>query len=78
MARKKADYPSQIVDGQWYAVAFQTKDEEMEPFTESCCDCGLTHRIDYKVENGRLWVRYQVDKRATRRERARRAQTLKP
>lgn len=78
MARRKLEPPMQIVDGRWYALAFQTQAHDpAEPFREACCDCGLTHRVEYKVENGRLWVRYTVDRRATTRERARRAQAAR-
>jgi hypothetical protein len=69
----KVKNPIQITDGSWYAMFFKTKDEgDEEPFTEECCDCGLVHRIEHKVENGRLWVRYIVDKKATARARVRR------
>lgn len=69
----KRSKPIQIVDGQWYAVAFRNATDEDDPFSEECCDCGLVHRVSYKVENGKFWVQYVVDKRATTRARARRA-----
>jgi hypothetical protein len=61
---KKGD-AVQIIDGRWYAVGFGG-----EPWYEECCSCGLVHRQDYKVENGKFWVRYTVDDKRTRRARA--------
>jgi hypothetical protein len=64
---KRKEQPLILVDpDKWYAVAFGTK-----PFREECCDCGLVHTIDYKVEGGQFWVRYQRDEPATRRARQR-------
>jgi hypothetical protein len=77
--KKKVKGPIQIVDGAWYATAFRTKDEpESDPFTEECCDCGLVHRVEYKVENGKFWVRYIIDKEATAEARARRSSAAPP
>lgn len=68
------DKPIQIADGAWYALAFALgSGDDSEPFSEECCDCGLVHDITYKVENGRIWVRYVVNRRVTRLARARRA-----
>ena len=50
----------------WYAVSFGAK-----PFREECCDCGLVHRVDFKLENGRFWVQYQRDEPATKQARTR-------
>jgi hypothetical protein len=66
--QKKYPVPTQIIDGNWYAIAFGEK-----PFQEECCDCGLVHITNFKVENGKFWVQYIVDKRATKTARARRA-----
>ncbi len=30
-----------------------------------CCDCGLVHRVQFKVVNGRVQFRVWRDKRAT-------------
>jgi hypothetical protein len=66
--KKKAETPpTQIIDGQWYAAAHGPA-----PHSEECCDCGLTHLIEYKLENGRIWYRYTIDKRATTAARKRR------
>ena len=65
MSRKEE--PVQLIDPEkWYAIGFGAK-----PFREECCDCGLTHRMDFKLENGRFWVRYQRDEPSTKRARAR-------
>jgi hypothetical protein len=62
----KRTEPIQIVDGSWYAIAFGQK-----PFTEECCDCGLVHITDFKVENGKFWVRYRRDDKSTAAARVR-------
>ena len=49
----------QIYDGDWY---YPTKTSHKD----MCCDCGLVHTVDYRVEKGsRLAVRVQRDSRAT-------------
>jgi hypothetical protein len=73
MTRKAPVEPVQIIDGKWYAIAFG-----QAPFTEECCDCGLVHVTDFKVENGKFWIQYIVDKRATRTARARRKKSNPP
>ena len=61
---KPRDATVQVNDGSWYAVG--------HGFThEDCCDCGLSHRVDYKLENGRVMVRYRVDHRRTAANRKR-------
>ena len=67
MAKKKATEPQQIVDGLWYALA-----HGKPPHTEECCDCGLVHTVDYKVENGVMWARWTVNDGATAEARKRR------
>jgi hypothetical protein len=51
----------QIVDGKWYVVAWGG-----EPFIEDCCDCALSHRMTYRLRNGKLEVRYVVDHKRTK------------
>ena len=68
MTRKAPIEPVQIIDGKWYAIAFG-----QAPFTEECCDCGLVHVTDFKVENGRFWIRYRRDAKRTAAARAKRA-----
>ena len=59
--------PTQIYDGVWYVVAHGGA-----PFLEECCSCGLTHRQQWKIENGRIYFRYDVDEKATKAARKRR------
>ena len=62
--KRRADPVVQIIDGSWYALG--------HGFThEDCCGCGLSHRIDYKLEDGRIFVRYRVDHKRTRENRRR-------
>lgn len=61
-----------VEEGRWYALNPSTKTEAGEPWTEECCDCGLVHRINYKIENGRIWVQYALDSKLTRLARRRR------
>lgn len=37
----------------------------MEGYKMACCDCGLVHKIDFKIEEGRVWIKATKDKRAT-------------
>jgi len=30
-----------------------------------CCDCGLVHHEEYKIEGGELYIRVRRDNRAT-------------
>ena len=34
-------------------------------FREQCCDCGLIHRLDFKIVDGRIEFRTRRDDRAT-------------
>jgi len=41
----------QIDDGEWITVDWKGQHEE-------CCDCGLRHRVDYRVaDGGKLQIR---------------------
>lgn len=66
MTKRKEEPVVPVDPTKWYAVAFG-----QQPFREECCDCGLVHKVDHKVEKGRFWVRYQRDEPATKRARAR-------
>lgn len=61
--------PIQITSGRWYAAGHGP------PLTEECCDCGLVHLVEYKMDlkNGKLniWVRWTVDEKETRKARRR-------
>jgi hypothetical protein len=37
----------------------------MKNFREQCCDCGLIHRLDFRIANGRIDFRTRRDDRAT-------------
>ena len=39
--------PVQLDDDDWCTIAWTNQHEE-------CCDCGLRHKVDYRVNNGRL------------------------
>lgn len=66
MARKQT---VQIEDGKWYALGGYDR--------QICCDCGLHHTLEYKLENGRIYERVKRDDRATALERADQGITLK-
>lgn len=58
--RKK--YPViQINDGSWYVLANFSRD--------ICCDCGLVHDTDFKLDNGRIMFRTRVNVKATDAQR---------
>lgn len=63
MAKSKDKYtPVQIKEGVWYRAGGYTHNE--------CCDCGLVHREEFKLEKGVLYWRAHRDDRqtATRRK----------
>ena len=37
----------------------------MRNFREQCCDCGLIHRLDFRIVDGRIEFRTRRDDRAT-------------
>jgi hypothetical protein len=37
----------------------------MRNFREQCCDCGLIHRLDFRIMDGRVEFRTRRDDRAT-------------
>lgn len=37
----------------------------------SCCDCGLVHKIDFRIKNERVEIRFNFDNRATGQMRRR-------
>lgn len=41
---KKSDY-YQVTDGEWIKLP-------MRNYREQCCDCGLVHRINYRIKDG--------------------------
>lgn len=54
----------QVVEGRWYSIAWGK-----EPFLEECCDCGLVHKVKYRLRRGRIEVSYSVDQRRTKAAR---------
>ncbi len=75
MTKRKRAEPIQIHEGVWYAVA----SGGAPPHVEECCDCGLTHVQEWKIDNGRIYFRYKVDKRPRkRRDNARGIRLPKP
>jgi hypothetical protein len=47
--------------------------EWIQPVSEGygmcCCDCGLVHRLDFRVVDGRVQIRARRDSRATAQRR---------
>jgi hypothetical protein len=43
----------------------------MRNFREQCCDCGLIHRLDFRLVGGRIEFRTRRDDRATAAARRR-------
>jgi hypothetical protein len=65
---RRASKPVQIEGGKWYVAGHPKNALHIE----ECCDCALTHLLEYKIENGRIMFRYTVDEKATEEARARR------
>jgi hypothetical protein len=57
---KKRDMHVQIWDNKWYLEKFDMHE---------CCDCGLVHDVEYKVENGRIFTRWKRNDTATKKVR---------
>lgn len=58
MARKPYNPISvQVEEGIWYALD--------NPMAEECCDCGLVHHTDFKLDGGRMFFRTRRDEAAT-------------
>lgn len=55
----------QTYDGKWMTPTRKN-------FYRSCCDCGLVHREEYRVRNGKVQYRVWRDRAETRKERKRR------
>lgn len=66
----KAGYKSmQLWSGTWYRID--------DFYWHECCDCGLVHGVSFKLEQGRVLMRWNVDTRQTARARAaRRAEAI--
>jgi hypothetical protein len=35
--------------GRWYPIARKIR--------QTCCDCGLKHRLEFKIVKGEIWMR---------------------
>lgn len=47
-----------VDDGEWVTIAWTKQHEK-------CCDCGLEHTVDYRVEDGKL--QFRATRKKTRR-----------
>lgn len=47
-----------VTDGEWI-------EPSRKNFKEQCCACGLVHKVDYRVVDGKVQFRATVDNRAT-------------
>jgi hypothetical protein len=56
--KKKLGPYYQVTDGEWVEIPWKG-------FKEMCCGCGLIHKVDYRVMEGKLQFRCVVDPRAT-------------
>ena len=52
---------TQIYDGEWIKSGSFTHHE--------CCGCGLVHAVDYKLQDGELFERWNTDPVETRKAR---------
>ena len=46
-------------DGEWFDVS------EEGGYLLQCCDCGLVHRVNFKLKEGKLWMQAFRDNRRT-------------
>lgn len=53
----------QLYDGQWSPIANKGYHE--------CCSCGLTHTVRYKLHEGVMFEKWDINKTATRASRKR-------
>lgn len=53
----------QVYSGQWWAVEGETY--------QQCCDCGLTHRLYFRIRDGKIEMRADRDEALTRTARRR-------
>jgi hypothetical protein len=60
---KRITYPV-IKYGEWTRPRLRN-------FREQCCDCGLIHRLDFRIVDGRIEFRTRRDDRATAAARRR-------
>lgn len=34
-------------------------------FKVQCCDCGLVHKVDFRIKNNQIWTKWKRDLRST-------------
>ena len=56
MTKRRGYY--QVTDGEWIVVP-------KRGYKEQCCDCGLVHRMNFKILDGRIHIQTFRDPRAT-------------
>ena len=54
--------PVHIEDEQWFTIM---KDGD-KPGLWGCCDCGLMHRVEFKIISGEIFIRVKRDNEATK------------
>lgn len=65
-AKQRTKYDiSQTIDGKWRTPP------RNRHFYRACCDCGLVHREEYRVRNGKVQYRVWRDPEETKAERRR-------
>lgn len=55
------DKVQQLYDNTWYRI-----DNE---YTHECCDCSLVHTVKYKLENGVVFMQWNLNPKDTRKAR---------
>lgn len=59
-----AEKPYHVKDGEWVTIMRDGK----KPGLWGCCDCGLMHRVEFKVDvdSGNVYFKVYRDEEATR------------
>lgn len=69
MKRKSKEFPAvHVEDWTWYVLD--------NPGVDECCDCGLVHRTEFKLEGNRIFWRVKRDDKQTAIQRKLRGITL--
>jgi len=55
--KKKEEY-YQVTNGEWVPIPWRG-------FKDQCCHCGLVHRTNFRIKNGKLQFQAFVDGKAT-------------
>lgn len=53
--------PLQVEDGEWFTII---KDGD-KPGLWGCCDCGLMHRVEFKIIDNDVFIKVERDNEAT-------------